>query len=343
MTWKIKIIDGPDQGLEFALGVGEFTVGRELSGSGMALSDSIASRLHARFLVGLDGRVQIEDLGSTNGTFVNEELIVAPVLLQFGDEILIGNNRLYLFQVDQIHSTGRQELTPASAGLVDGATETQPLPITEALAAPFSGRGILKLLIGSILSVIPVISFFAEGYRYNLIRNGIAGKIEMPEWCDWGELFIKGLQFFVVKIIYLIPVLLFSLLLFLTIYYTRSGYDLLPSFTVFILAIYAACYFFLPMGLANYAATGEFSKAFQLGKIVQMIRAVFPFYLLVVALFTGFWILIASLSQIPAIGWVLTSISFIFVYYVYIFTGLLFGELYRRGLSITGQSVEQAG
>jgi hypothetical protein len=339
MAWQLKVIDGPDRGLESVIDVGEFTVGRELSGAGLALSDTIASRLHARFLVDRDGSLQIEDLGSTNGTFVNEQLITGPVLLQRGDEVLIGNNRFYLFQVDQVLSTGRQDLIPGGAGLMEGAAGAQSLPITEALAVPFSGRGILKLLIGAILSVIPVLSFFAEGYRYSLIRNGIAGQIEMPEWHDWGELFIKGLLFFVIKVVYLIPALLLFLLFFFTLYSSGSGYDLLPSVTVFILVIYAASYFFLPMGLANYAATGEFARAFQLRKIVQMIRAVLPLYLLVVVLFTVFWVLIAALSQMPVIGWVFAFISFLFVYYVYIFTGLLFGELYRRGLSVTGQSV----
>jgi pSer/pThr/pTyr-binding forkhead associated (FHA) protein len=38
-----------------------------------------------------DGSVQVEDLGSTNGTFVNRTKVGAPVTLAVGDRLQIGN------------------------------------------------------------------------------------------------------------------------------------------------------------------------------------------------------------------------------------------------------------
>jgi pSer/pThr/pTyr-binding forkhead associated (FHA) protein len=39
-------------------------------------------------------RLVVEDLGSTNGTFVNEHRIVSPTVLQAGDSVRVGNTEL---------------------------------------------------------------------------------------------------------------------------------------------------------------------------------------------------------------------------------------------------------
>jgi hypothetical protein len=68
---------------------GELTIGRS-PGSGVSTSyDIYSSTLHAR-LFARDGRVYVEDLGSTNGTFVNSERIVKPTKLGRGDLLQIG-------------------------------------------------------------------------------------------------------------------------------------------------------------------------------------------------------------------------------------------------------------
>jgi nitrite reductase (NADH) large subunit len=73
----------------------ELTLGRgSLPEDG--LRDVRVSRRHARVSVDVDGRVWVEDLGSTNGTFVNGERLEQMRALELGDEIAIGRSTLEL-------------------------------------------------------------------------------------------------------------------------------------------------------------------------------------------------------------------------------------------------------
>ena len=65
----------------------EFTVGREGS---LIVDDEFASGCHARFQVSR-GRWYVEDLGSTNGTWLNGRRIQATQWLKKGDKIRIGH------------------------------------------------------------------------------------------------------------------------------------------------------------------------------------------------------------------------------------------------------------
>lgn len=64
----------------------EFTVGRE---GNLVIDDDFASSHHARFRV-TRGRWYVEDLGSTNGTWLNGRRIQAAQWLRKGDKIQIG-------------------------------------------------------------------------------------------------------------------------------------------------------------------------------------------------------------------------------------------------------------
>ena len=59
------------------------------------VDDTYASQQHAR-LFGRQGGWYVEDLGSTNGTFVNEQRLAAPALVQPGDRIRVGTTTLEL-------------------------------------------------------------------------------------------------------------------------------------------------------------------------------------------------------------------------------------------------------
>ncbi len=66
----------------------EITVGRA-SGCGVHVEDAYTSNLHAR-VYRRDGGVWVEDLGSTNGTWVNAEKINGPTRLGRGDLLQVG-------------------------------------------------------------------------------------------------------------------------------------------------------------------------------------------------------------------------------------------------------------
>src|SRR5579859_6712210 len=64
----------------------------------LQLNDASVSRYHA-FLRRVDGRYLLSDVGSQNGTFVNDRQVHAPSALQSGDRIRAGTTEL-TFHVD---------------------------------------------------------------------------------------------------------------------------------------------------------------------------------------------------------------------------------------------------
>jgi pSer/pThr/pTyr-binding forkhead associated (FHA) protein len=61
----------------------------------LLIDDIYASSQHAR-LFGKNGSWYVEDLGSTNGTFVNDQKLAAPAMVQPGDRIRVGTTMLEL-------------------------------------------------------------------------------------------------------------------------------------------------------------------------------------------------------------------------------------------------------
>ncbi len=74
----------------------EMTLGRA-AGCAVVINDTFASQLHAR-IFRRDGVVFLEDLGSTNGTFLNRKPVHGPQVVQVRDRIQIGNVVLELAQ-----------------------------------------------------------------------------------------------------------------------------------------------------------------------------------------------------------------------------------------------------
>jgi len=96
--WALRFISGKYQGGEFPLRPNrEIIIGRS-SDLGMVLVEDMVSRKHAKITTD-DHVVTIQDLGSTNGTFVNGEK-VRKADLKDGDRILIGTSIIKIVFVD---------------------------------------------------------------------------------------------------------------------------------------------------------------------------------------------------------------------------------------------------
>ena len=91
---KLSVRSGADAGKTIEI-AGTVVVGRG-DDCDLVLADEKASRHHARLTPTGDGTATIEDLGSTNGTFVAGSRIAAPALLEAGSEVVIGGTRLAL-------------------------------------------------------------------------------------------------------------------------------------------------------------------------------------------------------------------------------------------------------
>lgn len=70
----------------------ETLMGRD-AGCHVTIPDSSVSSRHAR-IYHSDGEWYVEDLGSTNGTFVNDRPLTRPVVLRPGDTVSIGRSTL---------------------------------------------------------------------------------------------------------------------------------------------------------------------------------------------------------------------------------------------------------
>lgn len=85
--YALVVEKGPRTGMTYLLRPGNTTVGRHPE-SDIFLNDVTVSRHHCRFVVTTEA-LAVEDSGSTNGTYVNDERVDQAVL-SAGDEVLVG-------------------------------------------------------------------------------------------------------------------------------------------------------------------------------------------------------------------------------------------------------------
>jgi S-DNA-T family DNA segregation ATPase FtsK/SpoIIIE len=83
----LRVVQGPGAGGALVLRPGAYTVGRA-EGCDLVVPDPGVSRQHVRVRRGPEG-TELEDLGSTNGTYVNG-LRVARCRLRHGDRVRVG-------------------------------------------------------------------------------------------------------------------------------------------------------------------------------------------------------------------------------------------------------------
>jgi pSer/pThr/pTyr-binding forkhead associated (FHA) protein len=116
--WTLRFISGKYQGGEFPLRPNrEIVIGRS-SDLDMVLVEDMVSRKHAKIVT--DGKVvSIQDLGSTNGTFVNGEK-VRNVQLKDGDRILVGTSIIKL-----VAGSGEVRAPAASLSEIEARSKLQ--------------------------------------------------------------------------------------------------------------------------------------------------------------------------------------------------------------------------
>ena len=90
------VTDGPIAGSKYLLGAGRSTIGRHPESS-IFFDDITVSRRHAE--VTLSGKeVKVTDVGSLNGTYLNQRQIDSSQQLVPGDVLQIGKFKLVYFQ-----------------------------------------------------------------------------------------------------------------------------------------------------------------------------------------------------------------------------------------------------
>ncbi|MGR0318544.1 FHA domain-containing protein FhaB/FipA [Agromyces sp. ZXT2-3] len=85
---RLVITSGAKSGVEFPLGRDEITIGRS-SDSAIIIRDDYTSTHHARLML-WNGRWMIQDLDSTNGTFLNGSRVTVPTPIPLGATVKVG-------------------------------------------------------------------------------------------------------------------------------------------------------------------------------------------------------------------------------------------------------------
>jgi hypothetical protein len=123
ILYQLNMKAGPTPGKLYPLDKPELLIGRELVND-IVISDADVSRKHARLLQQGEGWL-VEDLASTNGTYVNGVRLSAPQILQPGDTLRLG-------ETVELHF----ENVPASAQATRLAIEPPLEPVAAAFPRP---------------------------------------------------------------------------------------------------------------------------------------------------------------------------------------------------------------
>ena len=195
----------------------------------------------------------------------------------------------------------------------------------------------VKMIIGVALSILPIVNFFCTGYAYRIFKATLNGEPPtMPEWGQWGDIFIQGLIIFVMRLIYFLIPLVFlgtGSVFLITVLVLKEKTGVLQSGMILpgvvlvcvgvILAIVASVLF--PMALAVYAKNNErFGAAFRLWEIGRNIIAALDDYFVAIVLLICVFFAYFVLSAIPYLG-ILFAVLLAF-YLKYLFYFALFGS-----------------
>jgi hypothetical protein len=222
-----------------------------------------------------------------------------------------------------------------------------------------------KVLIFGILFIISFLIipvFLVMGYFFRVLKGTIAGYEELPDFDEWGGMFVDGLKIFVVQFVYfLIPAIVILIGVWASISsisVTDAGTMTNPSFVFGLMGVTAIIGVILAIilgliaiiAIANMALNnGEFGAAFRFGEILEKISMIgwgkyiiWYIVMIVIGLIGG--IIAGLLNIIPILG---TIIAILVVYpYLYMLfarsLGLLFGSVVEQEIVEEEVPEEQA-
>ncbi len=168
----------------------------------------------------------------------------------------------------------------------------------------------VMLIIATILLMLPLM-----GYALKVLR----GETPAPEVEDWGTLFIDGIKYMIIAIIWLLPVyIVMGILMVIGFGAAMTGDEsaalagmgimAVGMIVVAILAVIIAL--FMMIGVVRFARTGSIGEAFNFSAIRATIAKIgwVPYIIALVVLMVCaaiFGIVMGILMMIPILGWLL--------------------------------------
>jgi hypothetical protein len=152
---SLEVLAGRASGTRLEVGKRPLELGREAEGEGRLAGDRELSRRHARLFRFEDGGLVIEDLGSTNGTFVNGERITEPTLISEGDTIAVGDTTM---RIVAAAAAPRPAADVRPAPDVRGGVHTVPSDLLSVLVAraPVKREWIVRVFLTALPIVLAV-------------------------------------------------------------------------------------------------------------------------------------------------------------------------------------------
>lgn len=210
---------------------------------------------------------------------------------------------------------------------------------------------IMKLLLGGILLLIPIVNFAVLGYMLATLKNVADGQPQpLPEWGEFGAHFMKGLYAFIGALVYFLPLILIWCCVFVVTFAgsfaAGSSSDSTGGAVGGVMGIVILCLqcvmglYGLFAGLTIWAPMTRFAMSANQLSIFWDIRGSFDFIKqnlsnYIIALLVG-WVA----SFVAGFGIILCIIGVVFtMFWAYAVQAYLFGQLWRTS---SGQGVMPA-
>jgi len=128
----LKVISGPNAGAEIGIEKGRtYTIGKDPNACDVNFQDLSVSRTHARLSVSAEGIIEIEDLGSKNGTVVNGTPITEKKAITPQDLVAMGTTVFLIIDREAPQETIYSPMMPAYEPARAPAAVEEPTPAEE--------------------------------------------------------------------------------------------------------------------------------------------------------------------------------------------------------------------
>ncbi len=170
--------------------------------------------------------------------------------------------------------------------------------IMDALKVPLQdenwGR---KVVIGCLISLVPIANLLTFGYSLKYLRARMNDDAALlPEWREWGDLFLLGLKVLLVSLLY-------SLLALIVGGVSVALLGIVGGLIA--LLLYIASFFLMLMALVRFTASDfVFGAALDFKAAYDAIRSNWDDYLRIFLMLLGVSLIAMMVAMVPLIGWI---------------------------------------